>query len=94
MTKKRVDANQAEIMAKYRELGFSVFSCAPMGKGFPDLVVGIYGVTDLVEVKDGPKKFLTKAQREFFAEWKGSARVVRDTIDVEEHLKELQNEFF
>ena len=94
MTAKKVDRNQAEIVKAYRDLGFSVYSCAPMGKGFPDLVVGIYGITDLVEVKDGEKppsaRKLTPDQVTFFNDWKGSVRVVNNIDDVAAHYKELR----
>lgn len=98
MTAKRVDANQPEIVKAYRDLGFSVYSCAPMGKGFPDLVVGIHGITDLVEVKDGDKppsgRKLTPDQVTFFNDWKGSVRVVNNIDDVAQHHKELRELWF
>ena len=94
----KVDDNQAEIVKAYRELGFSVVSAAAMGKGFPDLVVGIYGVTDLVEVKDGSKipskRKLTPDQVAFFDDWKGSVRVVNSLDDVASHYKERRKEYF
>lgn len=93
MTQKRTDANQSEIVKAYRDLGFSVFSCAPMGKGFPDLVVGKYGITDLVEVKDGSKppsgRKLTPDQVVFFNNWAGSCRVVKNIDEVIAHDTEL-----
>jgi len=98
MTRKKVDANQAEIVDEYRSLGFSVFSCAPMGRGFPDLVVGKFGITDLVEVKDGSKppsgRKLTPDQIEFFDNWKGSVRVVTNVLDVRKHDRELKGLYF
>jgi len=98
VTRKKVDNNQAEIVDEYRALGFSVFSCAPMGKGFPDLVVGKYNITDLVEVKDGSKppsaRKLTPDQIEFFDNWKGSVRVVTNVLDVRKHDRELKGLYF
>ena len=97
MTAKKVDRNQGEIVRAYRNLGFSVYSCAPMGKGFPDLVVGIHGITDLVEVKDGEKppsgRKLTSDQVTFFNDWKGSVRVVNNIDDVAAHYEGLRKQY-
>ena len=94
----KVDANQPEIFKAYEDLGFSVHSTAAMGKGFPDLVVGIHGITDLVEVKDGSKipsaRKLTPDQVTFFNNWKGSVRVVNNVEDVAKHHKELREIWF
>ena len=94
----KVDDNQAEIVKAYRELGFSVVSAAAMGKGFPDLVVGVYGVTDLVEVKDGSKppskRKLTDDQIGFFRDWQGAVRVVNSVDDVIKHYEERREEYY
>ena len=90
----KVDANHDEIVRAYRRLGFSVASTAAMGKGFPDLVVGIHNITDLVEIKDGSKppsaRKLTSDQVTFFNNWNGSVRVVNNVEDVAQHHKELR----
>ena len=40
--------------------------------GLPvDLLVGYNGQTFLVEIKDGPKKSLTRLQQDFFGNWIG-----------------------
>jgi Holliday junction resolvase len=94
----KVDDNQKEIVQAYREFGFSVVSCAAIGGGFPDLAVGIYGVTDLVEVKDGEKtpsqRKLRPLQVEFFDNWKGSVRVVNNIEDVAAHYEERKREYY
>jgi hypothetical protein len=36
-----------------------------------DLLVGYNGQTYLVEIKDGPKKALTRLQQDFFGNWIG-----------------------
>ena len=73
-------------------------SCAAIGGGFPDLAVGIYGVTDLVEVKDGEKtpsqRKLTPDQVKFFEAWKGSVRVVNNIEDVAAHYKERREQYY
>lgn len=64
---KRVDANQAQIISALRAAGAYVWVI-----GLPvDLLVGYKGHTFLVEIKDGPKKRLTKLQAEFFENWAG-----------------------
>jgi hypothetical protein len=64
----RVDANQAQIVSALRAAGAYVWII-----GLPvDLLVGYNGNTFLVEIKDGPKKRLTKLQQDFFENWSGS----------------------
>jgi len=64
----RVDANQAQIVSALRAAGAYVWII-----GLPvDLLVGYNNHTFLVEIKDGPKKRLTKLQQDFFENWSGS----------------------
>ena len=64
----RVDANQAQVVSALRAAGAYVWII-----GLPvDLLVGYKNHTFLVEIKDGPKKRLTKLQEDFFATWTGS----------------------
>jgi hypothetical protein len=63
----RVDANQAEIVKALRDAGAYVWII-----GLPvDLLVGFNNHTWLMELKDGPKKRLTKLQQDFFENWAG-----------------------
>jgi len=63
----RVDANQSEIVSTLRAAGAYVWII-----GLPvDLLVGYNNHTYLVEIKDGPKKRLTKLQQDFFDNWTG-----------------------
>lgn len=63
----RVDANQAQIVSALRGAGAYVWII-----GLPvDLLVGYNNHTYLVEIKDGPKKRLTKLQQDFFENWTG-----------------------
>ncbi len=82
----RIDRNQTEIVKGLRDRGYSVFSTARVGHGFPDLVVGAGGINYLLEVKAGPAEKLTPRQEEFFEDWQGRARVV---CSLEEALKEI-----
>jgi hypothetical protein len=80
----KVDDNQKEIVAVFRQLGCSVVVTSMMGAGFPDLVVARAGRTICVEVKDGAKapskRKLTPDQQEFHAAWRGVIEIV-ETID-------------
>lgn len=72
MRNARVDQNHKAIVDAFRRMGASVLSLAPLRKtGAPDLVVGIRGLTFLVEVKK-PKDDPRPAQREWHAQWRGS----------------------
>ena len=79
-TAAKIDANQKEIGQCLREESASVFSISGVGKGCPDLLVGIDGVTYLVEVKDGDKppsaQSLTRDQLKFIMNWNGSSVVI------------------
>lgn len=63
----RKDANHNEIVKALRNVGAYVYDIElPV-----DLLVGFKGHTFLVEIKDGPKRRLTKLQEDFFANWTG-----------------------
>ncbi len=90
----RRDANHKDIRDAYRSLGFSVHDTGSVHDGFPDLTVGKYGITSLVEVKDPNKppseRRLTESQMIFHAEWKGDAKIVMTVDDVLLHDREMQ----
>ena len=63
----RVDANQAAIIKALRDAGAYVYII-----GLPvDLLVGYNNHTWLMELKNGPRKRLTKLQQDFFDNWTG-----------------------
>jgi len=65
----RVDANQTQVVSSLRAAGAYVWVI-----GLPvDLLVGYNGQTYLVEIKDGPKKTLTRLQQDFFGNWIGGS---------------------
>ena|SRR5947207_15812238 len=81
----RIDENQNEIVKVLRELGASVLILSAVGKGCPDILIGLSdckGVKHniLVEIKDGKKsssqKRLTKDEQKFFDTWKGRVVVI------------------
>lgn len=85
----KVDDNQKLIVDSLRRLGFSVQSLATVGKGCPDIVVGVSGVNYLFEIKDGDKpassRKLTPDEMGWHAAWKGQIHVVyevQDCVDV------------
>lgn len=92
---KRRDANEWTIVEALRAIGCSV-QPLDQGGGVPDLLVGRYGVTLLIEVKNpdstggaeaGEKRTkgrgrLTRDQVKWFGEWRG-ARVI-EVVNVEE----------
>ena len=75
----RVDINHNHIVDALRNVGASVVSLAPMGRGVPDLLVGFRGVNYLLEIKTEKGK-LTADQTAFIATYCGRVHIVR-TID-------------
>jgi hypothetical protein len=77
----RVDANQQQVVSALRAAGAYVYII-----GLPvDLLVGHEGKMYLVEVKDGPKKTLTRLQQDFFGNWCGGG--LHRINDAEEALR-------
>lgn len=81
----KIDDNQAEIVEALRKAGATVQSLAAIGKGCPDLLVGIANRTILMEIKDGSKppskRELTPAQQEWHSKWNGGALAIVDSIE-------------
>lgn len=86
----KVDTNQHPIVKGLTTIfgPDCVFDTSRVGHGFPDIVVGIRGVTLLMEIKtdDGT---LTPAQMRFHRRWQGHRSVVRT---LEEALKVIEQE--
>ena len=80
----KIDDNQPEIVEAARRMGCSVQPLHSVGKGCPDLLVGISGINDLWEVKDGSKppsaRRLTPDQIEWHDAWRGHVQVV-DSVE-------------
>ena len=81
----KIDANQPEIVAALRKLGYGVQSLASVGKGVPDLLVCKGKVNVLLEVKDGSKppskRVLTPEQVKWHRQWTGRIYVVEYVED-------------
>ena len=86
----RIDKNHPEIVEAFRKLGASVLSLAPLGRGIPDLLVAIGGVTWLVEIKS-KKGEENDLQLEWAENWRGARAVVRDTQGVETVVKLMRS---
>ena len=85
----KVDANHAQIVDCFKKLGCSVLSLAAVGRGVPDLLVAINGITWLVEVKSGKSKE-NLLQTEWAENWLGARALVRDTQGVETVVKTMK----
>ena len=72
---RNVDANQVAVVAALRAAGASVLHLHEVGRGCPDLLVGIAGRDALVEVKDGAKipskQQLNADQVAWHRQWRG-----------------------
>ena len=86
----RIDKNHPEIVEAFRKLGASVLSLAPLGRGIPDLLVAIGGVTWLIEIKSKKGKE-NDLQLEWAENWRGARAVVRDTQGVETVVKLMRS---
>ena len=86
----RIDKNHPEVVEAFRKLGASVLSLAPLGRGIPDLLVAIGGVTWLIEIKSKKGKE-NDQQLEWAENWKGARAVVRDTQGVETVIKMMRS---
>ena len=87
----KTDRNQAEIVDALRKAGVVVHPTHMVGAGFPDLVCGYRGRTELLECKDGnappSARKLTPAQQEFIASWPGSP--VHVVLSAEDALRKM-----
>jgi len=66
---RKVDANQAEIVAALVSAGAMVQSMASVGRGCPDLLVGHNGRWVVMEVKDGTLPASARQLREAQRVW-------------------------
>lgn len=72
----KIDLMQTPIVYELRKLGFSVEPrMARVGKGFPDILVGKYGLNILVEIKNDSKGKLTADEIIWHDNWEGQVLV-------------------
>lgn len=67
-------------------MGVSVYVTSMVGKGFPDIIVGVRKRNWLIELKNGDKsesrRKLTPSEKEFFLTWQGSVEVCKNLDEV------------
>ena len=82
--KRRVDANQADIVRALQAGGFHVTDLAGVGQGVPDLLITKSGLAWLIEIKNkaGRNRF-TPAQIDYYAAVRCPVYVIRSVNDVE-----------
>ncbi len=76
----RVDGNHAAIVSALRKIGCRVWSTAPLGRGFPDLLVLRLGRLWLFEVKF-PGEKLNDAEVKFHSEWRSESVCIVRSVD-------------
>ncbi|MFC2085212.1 hypothetical protein ACFLS9_09150 [Bacteroidota bacterium] len=88
---KKRDSNQKKIERFLRAVGISYFDTSQIGRGFPDIVIGIRGRNYLFEIKNpevsksGQK--LTESEEKFHQIWGGQIKIVRTIEDVISEIK-------
>ena len=93
---KRTDENHKQVVEGIRAAfpEATVFDSSGAGRGFPDLVVGVWGINFLFEIKDPSKvpsaRKLTPAQLEFHDNWQGQAARVHSAAEA---IKEIAKHF-
>jgi hypothetical protein len=92
--KARKDENHNDIAELFIAAGASVHDTSRLGGGFPDMVISIYGINILIEVKDGNKspsqQKLTPDEHKFLDKWKGWVEIVRNDQDALRIIKQAK----
>ena len=80
--KRRVDANQNQIIHTFIALGASVLNLSRVGEGCPDILIGYKGKHSILcEIKANEKKLYTEPQIKFMQNWRGGAICRIDSVD-------------
>jgi hypothetical protein len=79
--KKRVDANQNQIIHTFIALGASVLNLSRVGQGCPDILIGYKNQSILCEIKADEKKTFTEPQIKFMQNWRGGPVSRIDSVD-------------
>jgi rhamnose utilization protein RhaD (predicted bifunctional aldolase and dehydrogenase) len=79
--KKRVDANQKQIIHTFIALGASVLNLSRVGEGCPDILIGYKNQSVLCEIKANELKRYTEPQIKFMQNWRGGAVSRIDSVD-------------
>jgi hypothetical protein len=95
----KVDRNHGEVVNALRKVGCSVQDLSAVGKGCPDLLVGVTcrahdGVNLLLEVKDGAKppsaRKLTPDQEQWHGHWRGPVAIVTTVDEALDIVREIR----
>lgn len=90
----KIDSNQKKIVTALRKIGYSVYSTATIGGGFPDIIVGTRGINYLFEIKDSDKpkskQKLTEAEQKFMDNWSGQVHKVNSLSEIIEVIAGLR----
>ncbi len=81
---KKVDANQPQLVADLRRCGLLVHVTSDLGRGFPDIVVGVpWNLKILLcEVKNPEERWkLTEKEEKFHELWNGLIHIIETTED-------------
>lgn len=92
---KRVDANQKVIVKTARDLGASVLILSMVGKGCPDILMGVNGINALIEIKDGDKSVsarkLTECEQKFFDSWEGQVCIISTITELIDLINRMRS---
>ena len=86
---KRTDANQAEIVRALRDAGCTVVDLHKVGRGCPDILVGIHGRNVLMEIKTATGR-LTVDEINFHGMWEGQYDIVRSVEEAFAVINKLE----
>ena len=80
MRNAKADRTQPEIVKALRQVGATVQHLHTIGKGCPDILVGIRGINVVMEIKDGTlspsKRVLTDDEKDWHESWRGQVCIV------------------
>ena len=80
------DINQNHIVADLKGFGFSVQELHQVGGGFPDILVGTWGINFLYELKSTKHDWMTTDETEWHLLWKGHHPVCKTTEQILEDM--------
>ncbi len=79
---KSVDINQPEIVAALRAVGATVQHLHEVGRGCPDILVGLRGKNYVFEIKNPDQRWsLTVNEQAWFIGWQGQADFIETAED-------------
>lgn len=97
---RKVDVNQPAIVAEFRKRGASVAILSEIGRGIPDLAIGVCRAylepyMSFIEIKDGSKppsaRKLTEDEQKFKDNWHGNYEIVLSVEDVNKLMDLILN---